>query len=83
MPKYYYSENVGLKVISDEGVEKYSGISFETEDEAKLRYYLEKRKSILGIINLHETRVKNENKKLDKLNKEFEYLSEKFPEEFI
>ena len=81
MPRYYYSENIGMKVVPDE--EKYTSISFKTEDEAMLNYYITKRKSLLGVIYLHETRVRNENKNLDELDKAFEYLSDKFPEEFI
>ena len=82
MSKYYYSDNVGLKIIPD-NVAEYADIASDTEDEAMLMYYLDNRKRLLSVIRIHENRVLNESKKLDSLNQKFEYLSEKFPEEFL
>lgn len=72
---FYYSPSMGL-------VEKDSA-SYDTEDEAYKAYYIQELAVLYEDRAQAEAKYKRAQNRIDEMNKQFGWLIEKYPEDFI
>lgn len=72
--KYRYAESIGIKEC-DTG--------YDTEVEAILYFYIEKRNDLTNEINKYEKIIQKIKRELSKLETKYGSIKELFPEEFI